>query len=80
MITGIAANAAQASLAAAFGISSIQATHCHLQQIRDGGERAEGHQGDGGSLTCRPFDPVSHEQTEAEPEGSPGEGQKRINR
>jgi hypothetical protein len=45
-----------------------------------GRKGAQGHEGDGGSLTCGTFDPVCHKQTKAEPEGSPSQGQKRIER
>jgi len=80
MVAGIAANAAQTLLTAAFGISPIEAADRHLYQKWNGRKRAEGHEGDGGSLTRGTFDPVCHKQTKAEPEGSPSQGQKRIDR
>jgi hypothetical protein len=80
MVTGVAADAAQAIATAAFGIDTIETTCRHFYQIWNGRKRADGHEGDCGSLTCRTFDPVGHKQTKAEPEGSPSQSQKRIDR
>ena len=80
MVTGAAADATQAIATAAFGIGPIETADRHLYQKRNGRKGAEGHEGDGGSLTCGTLDPVCHKQTKAEPEGSPSQGQKRIDR
>src|SRR5207249_2165528 len=78
MVTGAAADATKAIATAAFGIGPIETAYRYLYQKWNSRKRAQGHQGDGGSLTCGTFDSVRHKQTKAKAEGSPGHGQKRI--
>jgi len=80
MVTGAAADTTQAIATAAFGIGPIETADRDFYQKWDGRKRAQGHESDGGSLTCGTFDPVRHKQTKAEAESSPSHGQKRINR
>jgi hypothetical protein len=80
MVTGVAADATQAVATAAFRIGPIETANRHLYQKRNGRKRAERHEGDSGSLTGGAFDSVCHKQTNAESEGSPSHGQKRIDR
>ena len=78
MVTGATSDATQAIATAAFGIGPIEAADRHLHQKWNSRERAQGHEGDGGGLARGTFDPVCHEQTNPEPDGRSGQGQKRI--
>lgn len=77
-VTRVSTDRTQSIPAAALGFRPVDPFHCHLDQERNRGQRANRDERNGGGLPNRPADPIRHEHSDSQANGRASEREQTI--